>query len=85
MEERLKKDILFYKKELFDSTMEQRKRNNELRRLKNSSMREQRLSLRCKNLLVSVEKTVEGNRYQRNRGVQETNMAVSRKREYTKK
>jgi hypothetical protein len=85
MEERLKKDILYYKKHLFDCTIEQRKKVNDLKRLKNHSHREQRLSLRCKNLLVSVERTVQNNRYERSRGIDGCDRAVTHKREYAMK
>jgi len=54
MEERLKKDIIYYKKNVFDLNLELQKRKNEARRMVNSSQREKKLSLRCRTLLSSV-------------------------------
>jgi hypothetical protein len=82
MEERLKKDILYYKKHIFDLTLELHKRRNEVRRIANSSQREKRLSLRCRTLLKEVERTTDKNRYERQRGVYATDMTVSKKRDY---
>ena len=54
MEERLKKDIIYYKKNVFDLNLELQKRKNEARKMANSSQREKKLSLRCRTLLSSV-------------------------------
>ncbi len=60
--DRLKQDNLYYKKNIFDCTIELRKCKNNLRILNENSQREQKLSLRCQNLLQSVERTLHGNK-----------------------
>jgi hypothetical protein len=55
MEERLKSDIIFYKKKVFDLNLTLLKKHSELKRHNNQSSRQKRLSIRCKTLLTSVE------------------------------
>ena len=53
-EERLKNDILSYKKRIVDCNLQLMKKKSERRRFDTQSNRQKKLSLRCKTLLTSV-------------------------------
>jgi hypothetical protein len=65
MEERLKSDILYYKKKTFDFNLELMKKKSEIKRHSNQSTRQKKLSIRCQNLLTSVEDTLNKNQIER--------------------
>lgn len=61
MEDRLKSDIIYYKKKIFDANIDLIKKKSDIKLQSNSFQRQKKLSVRCKNLLSSVEKTLHKN------------------------
>jgi hypothetical protein len=61
MEDRLKSDIIYYKKKIFDANIDLIKKKSDIKLHSNSFQRQKKLSVRCKNLLSSVEKTLHKN------------------------
>ena len=61
IEVRLKSDIIYYKKKIFDANIDLMKKKSDIKLNSNSFQRQKKLSVRCKNLLCSVEKTLNKN------------------------
>lgn len=61
MEDRLKSDIIYYKKKIFDANIDLIKKKSDIKLHSSSFQRQKKLSVRCKNLLSSVEKTLHKN------------------------
>lgn len=82
MEDRLKADIIYYKKKIFDGNMELLKKNSDIKLHSTHSIRQKKLSVRCKNLLTSVEKTLSKNQLERSFRIEDVKEALSSKQEH---
>ena len=82
-EDRLKKDILFYKKNIFEKNLELLKKREDIKRAGKKSERQNRMSLRCRTLLSSVERTLTKNREERGQDLNYASRTASKKLEYS--